>query len=78
MKKMSKEEITGMAEAYQIYLMLPEETKKKIPQDFVAKMSECSNFGYGELIFTKEDIEKKALSDECVKIMAYMCLFFKE
>lgn len=77
MKEYSKEELTGLCEAYQLYCILPEEDKKKIPEDLVKEMKKSSKYNLGAIINAPSDIEANRLSKEGVKLMAYMCLFLK-
>jgi len=76
--KLTEEQIIGMSEAYQSYLLLDDEDKKKIPNSFVKKMERCYDIIPTKLMLSPEDVRNTDISREGVKIMAYMSLLLKE
>lgn len=53
----SDEEKIGLSEAYKVYVLLSEENKKSIPENFVNKMKLCYRNDLGADIKTLEDIK---------------------
>ncbi len=72
---MSKNEIIASSEANGFYNLLDEDEKRKIPQEFVYKMFKFSDKKIMEKIKDFEDINKKNISREGIKRIAYMSLF---
>lgn len=77
MKEYSEEEIIGMCEAYQVYCMLSEEDKNKIPEEFRNELERVSKNKVGAVIDTPHSITTDKLSREGIKALCYMCLFLK-
>lgn len=73
----TEEQIIGMSEAYGMYQILPKEYQEKIPKEFIEKLEKYANPELGYPINSRYSLESKRLSDEGVKLMAYMCLFLK-
>ena len=67
-----------MSEAFQAYLLLDSEDKKKIPDEFVEKMEECYAAYPTKPMYSPEDIRNSDISREGVKIMAYMSLLLQD
>lgn len=72
---MEKNEIIASSEASGFYNLLDEDEKRKIPQEFVYKMFKFSDKKIMEKIKDFEDINKKNISREGIKRIAYMSLF---
>lgn len=72
---MNKNEIVASSEANGFYNLLDEDEKRKIPQEFVYKMFKFSDKKIMEKIKDFEDINKKNISREGIKRIAYMSLF---
>jgi hypothetical protein len=72
---MNKNEIIASSEANGFYNLLDEDEKRKIPQEFVYKMFKFSDKKIMEKIKDFEDINKKNISREGIKRIAYMSLF---
>lgn len=72
---MNKNEIIASSEANGFYNLLDEDEKRKIPQEFVYKMFKFSDKKIMEKIKDFEDINKKNISKEGIKRIAYMSLF---
>ena len=77
MKAYNDEEIIGLCEAYQVYQILPEDSQRKIPKEFVEEMEKYSKYDVGVTINCPLDIGTEKLSREGVKRIAYMCLFLQ-
>ena len=75
--EMSKEDIIGISEAYRLYQILPKESQEKIPKEFVEKIEKYAKEGVGCPIYSPYSLKSEKISDEGVKLMAYMCLFLK-
>jgi len=73
----SEEQIIGMSEAYGMFQILPKEAQQKIPKDFVQRLKKYANSELGYPINSRYSMESTKLSDEGIKLMAYMCLFLK-
>ena len=73
----SEKQIIGMSEAYGMYQILPKEAQEKIPKEFVEKLEKYANPELGYPINSRYSLESEKLTDEGVKLMAYMCLFLK-
>ena len=71
----SKEEIQGFCEAYQLYLILKKHEQEKIPKDFVEKMKYYSKYELGPIIDIPSDIKLEDVSRDGIKKMAYMLLY---
>ena len=75
--ELSREEIIGISEAYGMYTILPKEAQEKIPKEFVEKLEKYAEPGLGYPINSPYSLKSDKLSDEGVKLMAYMFLFLK-
>lgn len=73
----SSEQIVGMCEAYNMYNILPKEAQEKIPKEFVEKIKKYGDLNLGYPINTPYSLKSKEISEEGLKLMAYMCLFIK-
>lgn len=73
-EEISREEIQGYCEAYQLYLILKKEEQEKIPMDFVEKMNYYSKYEIGPVIDIPSDIKYEEVSRDGIKKMAYMFL----
>lgn len=71
----SKEEIQGYCEAYQVYLILKKDEQEKIPKSFVEKMKYYSKYELGPIIDIPSDIKSEDVSRDGIKKMAYMFLY---
>ena len=61
-----------------MYNILPEDAQKKIPKEFVEKLEKYAKPDLGYPINSPYSLQSEHLSDEGVKLMAYMCLFLKD
>ena len=73
-----EEKLIGISEAYSMYCLLPEDAQAKIPEEFVEKLKKYANPDLGYPIETVYSLKSNKLSNEGVKLMAYMCSFLKE
>lgn len=71
----SKEEIQGYCEAYQVYLMMKDEEKEKIPKNFLNKMKYYAKYELGNVIDVPSDINPENVSKDGFVKIAYMTLY---
>lgn len=71
----SKEEIQGYCEAYQVYLMLKDDEKAKVPKKFLREMKYYAKYELGNVIDVPSDINPGNVSKDGLIKMAYMTLY---
>lgn len=71
----NEEEKIGFAEALDWYNLVPEEDRKKIPEEFVNNMKKYAKKELIGRYKTNEEIVENKISREGTKKIAYMSLF---